>query len=95
MFVINNDKTKSPIKIWLSGPEQLEESCLEQAYQVTNHHFKWWFELTPQGAFVTCTPERRELQALLLATARKRLLHYLLFLILLPALLYTSVQLHQ
>ncbi|MBO5292956.1 MAG: RtcB family protein [Lachnospiraceae bacterium] len=43
MFVINNDKTKSPIKIWLSGPEQLEESCLEQAYHLSNLPFihKW------------------------------------------------------
>ena len=44
----------------------------------------------PQGAFNTCAPERRVSQALLLATAKKRLLHYLLFVTLLTALQYTS-----
>lgn len=57
---------------------------------VTNHHFKWWFALAPQGAFVACSPQRRVLQALLLATATKRLLHYLLSLILPTVLLHTS-----
>lgn len=42
----------------------------------------------PQGATITCTPKRRVLQALLLATAKKRLPHYLLFLILPTVLLY-------
>lgn len=43
MFVIYNDKTKFPIKTWLSGMEQLEESCLEQAYHLSNLPFihKW------------------------------------------------------
>ena len=44
----------------------------------------------PQGAFDTCAPERRVSQALLLATAKKRLLHYLLFLTLLTVLQCTS-----
>ncbi len=43
MFVIYNDKTKFPIKTWLSDMEQLEESCLEQAYHLSNLPFihKW------------------------------------------------------
>ena len=44
----------------------------------------------PQGAFDTCAPERRVSQALLLATAKKRLLRYLLFLTLLTALQCTK-----
>ena len=57
---------------------------------VTNHHFKWWFDLAPLGAFITCTPKGQVLQALLLAAAKKRLPHYLLLLFLLIALLYIS-----
>ena len=43
MFVIYNDKTKFPIKTWLSGMDKLEESCLEQAYHLSNLPFlhKW------------------------------------------------------
>ena len=44
----------------------------------------------PQGAFDTCSPKRRVSQALLLAAAKKRLLHYLLFLNLLTAPQCTS-----
>lgn len=43
MFVICNDKTKVPIKIWLSGMDKIEDSCLEQAYHLSNLPFlhKW------------------------------------------------------
>ena len=43
MFVIYNEKTKYPIKVWLESQEQLEESCLEQAYHLSNLPFlhKW------------------------------------------------------
>lgn len=43
MFVIYDDKTKFPIKTWLSGIDQIEESCLQQAYNLSNLPFlhKW------------------------------------------------------
>ncbi len=43
MFVIYNDKTRMPIKVWLENTEQIEESCLEQAYHLANLPFihKW------------------------------------------------------
>lgn len=43
MFVIYNEKTKMPIKVWLENTEQIEESCLEQAYHLANLPFihKW------------------------------------------------------
>ncbi len=43
MFVIYNEKTIVPVKVWLSGPEKMEESCLEQAYHLANLPFlhKW------------------------------------------------------
>lgn len=43
MFVIYNDQTKFPIKAWLSGVDQIEESCLQQAYNLSNLPFlhKW------------------------------------------------------
>lgn len=43
MFVIYNEKTKFPVKTWLSGIDRLEESCLEQAYNLANLPFihKW------------------------------------------------------
>lgn len=43
MFVIYNDKTRFPIKAWLSGMDQIEEGCLEQAYNLSNLPFlhKW------------------------------------------------------
>lgn len=43
MFVIYNDKTRFPIKIWLEDIGQLEESCLEQAYHLAQLPFlhKW------------------------------------------------------
>lgn len=43
MFVMYNEKTRFPIKIWLSGMDKLEESCVEQAYHLANLPFlhKW------------------------------------------------------
>ncbi len=43
MFVIYNDKTKFPIKVWLSGIDRIELSCIEQAYNLSNLPFlhKW------------------------------------------------------
>lgn len=43
MFVIYNEKTRLPIKIWLKDISQLEESCLEQAYHLAKLPFlhKW------------------------------------------------------
>ena len=32
-------------------------------YKVSNHHFKWWFDISPQKGCVTCTPKRRVSQA--------------------------------
>lgn len=43
MFVICNEKTKFPIKVWLSGIDRMEPSCLEQAYHLADLPFlhKW------------------------------------------------------
>lgn len=43
MFVLYNDKTRFPVKIWLEDESKLEESCLEQAYHLANLPFlhKW------------------------------------------------------
>lgn len=43
MFVLYNEKTKYPVKIWLEQESDLEESCLEQAYHLANLPFlhKW------------------------------------------------------
>lgn len=43
MFVLNNEKTRFPIKIWLENRLQLEDSCLEQAYHLSQLPFihKW------------------------------------------------------
>lgn len=43
MFVLNNEKTKYPIKVWLKEESQLEGNCLEQAYHLANLPFihKW------------------------------------------------------
>ena len=48
MFVIFNEKTKRPIKIWLKGESDIEESCLEQAYNLSNLPFIYkWVSLMP------------------------------------------------
>ena len=43
MFVLYNDNTRFPVKIWLENQEQLEENCLEQAYHLSQLPFihKW------------------------------------------------------
>lgn len=43
MFQLEDENTKYPLKIWLSSKEKLEESCLEQAYHLSNLPFlhKW------------------------------------------------------
>ncbi len=43
MFVLYNEKTRFPIKIWLKDISQLEDSCLEQTYHLSQLPFlhKW------------------------------------------------------
>ncbi|MDE6387553.1 MAG: RtcB family protein [Lachnospiraceae bacterium] len=43
MFVIYDEKTKFPVKTWLSGIDRMEESCIEQTYHLANLPFlhKW------------------------------------------------------
>lgn len=43
MFVLYNEKTKFPVKVWLADESQLEENCLEQAYHLSQLPFihKW------------------------------------------------------
>lgn len=43
MFVICNENTKVPIKVWLPEDSMPEESCIEQAYHLANLPFvhKW------------------------------------------------------
>ncbi|MDE6025654.1 MAG: RtcB family protein [Lachnospiraceae bacterium] len=43
MFVIFNEKTRKPIKVWLEEESQIDENCLEQAYHLANLPFihKW------------------------------------------------------
>nr|WP_314461237.1 RtcB family protein [uncultured Clostridium sp.] len=43
MFVIYNERTKKPIKVWLENIDQIEKSCLEQAYHLADLPFihKW------------------------------------------------------
>lgn len=43
MFVLYNENTKFPVKIWLENESQLEENCLEQAYHLSKLPFlhKW------------------------------------------------------
>ena len=43
MFVLYNEKTRFPIKIWLEDISRLEDSCLEQAYHLSQLPFlhKW------------------------------------------------------
>jgi len=48
MFVIYNDKTKLPIRVWLKDDGDIEESCLEQAYNLSNLPFIYkWVSLMP------------------------------------------------
>lgn len=43
MFVIYNERTRKPIRVWLEHIGQVEESCLEQAYHLADLPFihKW------------------------------------------------------
>lgn len=41
MFELNNERTKVPIKIWLPKIEEVEESCLEQAYHLAELPFAY------------------------------------------------------
>lgn len=43
MFVICNENTKVPIKVWLEDESRLEDTCLEQAYHLSQLPFlhKW------------------------------------------------------
>jgi tRNA-splicing ligase RtcB len=48
MYVISNEKTRVPIKIWLPENELPEESCMEQAYRLANLPFVHkWVSLMP------------------------------------------------
>jgi len=48
VFVICNEKTKKPMKIWLEKESDIEESCLEQAYNLSNLPFiHKWVSLMP------------------------------------------------
>lgn len=48
MFVIYNEKTHKPIKIWLDDETSVGESCLEQAYNLSNLPFiHKWVSLMP------------------------------------------------
>jgi tRNA-splicing ligase RtcB len=48
VFVIYNEKTKRPIKTWLSKESDIEENCLEQAYNLSQLPFiHKWVSLMP------------------------------------------------
>jgi len=48
MFEICNEKTKNPIKIWLKNETEIEENCLEQAYNLSQLPFiHKWVSLMP------------------------------------------------
>ena len=48
MFVIANEKTKKPIKVWLPDETYIEETCLQQAYNLANLPFiHQWVALMP------------------------------------------------
>jgi tRNA-splicing ligase RtcB len=48
MFILSNDKTRIPIKIWLPEDELPEETCMEQAYRLANLPFVHkWVSLMP------------------------------------------------
>ena len=36
MFVLFNENTRFPVKVWLQDESKLEENCLEQAYHLSN-----------------------------------------------------------
>lgn len=77
-----------------SGTEPLKDYQKHGARLVTNHQFNWWFDFSPPKGYITTRPTGR-CHKHFYWSAIKRYYQNLLFLILLPALLYTSVQLHQ
>jgi len=40
---------------------------LDNRIKVINHHFKWWFNISPPKGYYYCSPRRAVSQALLLA----------------------------
>lgn len=48
MFIIYNEKTNKPIRVWLKDENDIEQSCLEQAYNLSNLPFiHKWVNLMP------------------------------------------------
>lgn len=48
MFVLSNERTRKPIKIWLPDQNAIEEGCLEQAYNLSTLPFVHkWISLMP------------------------------------------------
>ena len=48
MFIIENKNTKLPIKVWLNDEKDLEQLCLDQAYNLSNLPFlRNWVALMP------------------------------------------------
>ena len=48
MFVVNNESTRIPIKIWLPKDAMPEESCMQQAYRLATLPFLYkWVALMP------------------------------------------------
>ena len=56
--------------------------------KVTHHQFNWWFGVGPKKGHITAAPKKAVSQALLLASAKKRIPYYLLSSTLPTALLY-------
>ncbi len=67
------------------------EGMVRETAQVTNHQFDWWFDFSPPKGYITARPTER-CRKHFYWSAIKRYYRNLLFSILLPALLYTSVQ---
>ena len=63
-------------------------------FLVSNHHFKWWFIISPHKGYVTARPKGRYRKHFYWSAIKRYFLN-LLFSILLPALLYIFVLLHR
>ena len=70
-----------PIKQMLISADRL-------TVEVTHHQFNWWFGVGPKKGHITAAPKKAVSQALLLASAKKRIPYYLLSSTLPTALLY-------
>ena len=46
---------------------EFDASGKESKELVINHHFKWWFNISPPKGYYYCSPRRAVSQALLLA----------------------------